>query len=61
VTHISKHDTEQEGEGNYTKDWRVYFFVVGYTVGIDNFLEYPSELIHSEETRRLNSMALHHF
>lgn len=56
MSHISEHHTKQEGKGNACEHARVHFFVVGNTIGVDDLLEDISELIHSEQTWRLDSM-----
>ena len=45
MSHISKHDTKEEGERNTSEDSGVNFLVHGDTIGVDNLLESPSEVI----------------
>jgi hypothetical protein len=40
---ITKHNTEEEGEGNDSKDGRIDFLILRNTIGIDYFLERPCE------------------
>jgi hypothetical protein len=56
VTHISEHDTEEEGEGHTGKDCWVNFFVGRNTICIDDFLESPCESIDPEHARWLDVM-----
>lgn len=56
MTHISEHDTKQEGERNNGKYSRVYLFVHWNTIGVDNLLESKSKFIAFNIGRRLNSM-----
>jgi hypothetical protein len=58
MTNISKHNTEEEGESNAGKHTWVDFFVGWHTIGVHNFLEYGSELIKPEQTRRSDSMVI---
>jgi hypothetical protein len=39
VSVISKHNTEHEGEGNYSKGRRVSFLIVWNTISVDYSLE----------------------
>lgn len=56
MTHISEHDTEEEGEGDTGENSRVNFFIRGNTIGVHNFLESPCEIVASEQTRRFHVM-----
>lgn len=49
---ITKHDTEEEGEGYDRKDRRVYFFVVRHTICVHDLLEHVGDIILSKECRR---------
>lgn len=42
---ISEHNTEQEWEGDYSKYRGIDFLVLRNTIGIHDFLEWPSKLI----------------
>ena len=55
---ITKHDTKLEGEGNNGEDSRVDFFVVGYAIGVHNFLESPGEFIGVKEGGTKEGLAL---
>jgi hypothetical protein len=56
MTHITEHDTEQEGESHTGKYSRVNFLVHGNTISVNDFLEGPCELISFKVSRRLDSM-----
>lgn len=45
MANVSKHDTEQEGEGYRCKISWVYFFVSWYPIGVDNVLKDCCEII----------------
>jgi hypothetical protein len=57
VSNISEHDTEQEWKGHAGKHCWVHLFVSRDSVRVDNLLENNSELILSEERRRLDVVA----
>jgi hypothetical protein len=56
MANISKHNTKEEGESDACKHTWVDFFVGWHTIGVNNFLEYRSELVKPEQTRRSDSM-----
>lgn len=53
VAEITKHDGEQEGEGNNNGNGRVDFLVSGGTIGVDDGLECFGKLVGLEISRRL--------
>ena len=61
MTHISKHDSEQEGERNASEKSRVGLFVHRLTIGVNNFLESPGKLIGFNVGGRDYSMLIESF
>lgn len=51
MANIAKHDSEHEREEHHSKETRVYLLIARDTVGVDNLLEWPSELIDLEVGR----------
>ena len=45
MSHISKHDSKEEWESDTSKDRRIDLFVHWDTVGVNNLLEWPREVI----------------
>ena len=58
MANITKHDTEKEGEGHHCENSRIDFLIVGYTIGINDLLEDPSNIISAEQRRWLDAMIM---
>jgi len=58
MTDITKHDSEEEGEGNDSKDTWVNFFVHWDTISVNDLLESGGEFIHLQISGRLNIVVL---
>ena len=56
MAYITEHHSKQEWERHDREHRWVYFFVGGDSVGIDNLLEGPSEVVDLEMSGRLDSM-----
>lgn len=56
MTHITEHDTKQEGERNNGEHGRVHLFVHWNTISVDNLLESKGKFIAFNVGRRFNSM-----
>jgi hypothetical protein len=54
VTHITEHDSKEEGEGDLGEDGGVDFLVHGDTIGVHNLLERPCEVVDFDVSGRLN-------
>lgn len=61
MTHISEHDTEEEGEGYASKNGWVNLLVHGHTISVDDFLESPCEFVSLEVGRGLDVVAVESF
>ena len=56
MTNITKHDSIQEGEGDYSEYCWIGLLVCRDSIGVDNFLEHFGELVDFKVTWRLYSM-----
>jgi hypothetical protein len=56
MPNISKHNTEEEGEGDTGETGWIHFLVIWHTIGINNLLENGCELICFEHSRRFHSV-----
>jgi hypothetical protein len=52
VEDVSKHDSKEEWEGNTRENGRIHFLVQRHTICVDDFLEWPNEVIRFNESRR---------
>ena len=45
MANVTKHDSKKERENGDSKKGRVDFFVSGYTIGVNNFLERSGKIV----------------
>lgn len=58
VTDISEHDTKEERESYYSKYTWIDFLISRYAICINDLLEHPCNLIHSEQRRWFDSVVV---
>jgi hypothetical protein len=56
MAQVTEHHSEQQWEGNYSKDSWIDFFMHRDTIGVDNFLENNRKIISFNIGWRLNAM-----